>query len=178
MYKNSVAEKNNITASTLFYIIFAIGVSPLLLIFIVYMNNPDSLFLSAIASRVGNIPVWTSVNSLLLTKVMDVYCKTAPVLAVFWFLFSMRIIFLNKISDTKTLIRSCLCYPLLYFPFIYFLLCSDRELTTSGRILRLMSSNDYSLLLFYICVYFVALLMTCGLYMLPVIAYRLVKERR
>lgn len=178
MYKKSVAETYNKTASKLSYIIFAIGILPLFFIFIIYINNADSPVLNAIANETSNIPAWTSASSPLLTKVMDVYCKTAPVLAVFSLFFSVKIVLHNKINDSRVLLRSCLVYPFIYFPFIYFLMFSNRELTTSGGVVRLMSTNDYSLLFVYIGIYLAVLMMTCGLYILPVIAYRLVKERR
>ncbi|WP_410529634.1 colicin immunity protein Cui [Serratia sp. AXJ-M] len=155
-----------------------IGVIPLIIIFGVYLHNPESQLLNNIATRTGSLPAVLSSNNQLMTKVMDVYCKSAPLLALLLFSLSIKKRRLIKITNRGILIRSCLLSPFVYLFFIYMFLFRSLELTTAGRPVRLMSSHDITLLLFYIFLYLSIFLLTYGILYIPVIAYKLFKERR
>lgn len=172
------SQNSNVEANKLLYIFMLIGVIPLIIIFGIYLNNSDSLLLNNIVARTSSLPAVLSSNNPLMTKVMDVYCKSAPLLAFVLFLLSIKKRQLIKKTNRGILIRSCLFSPFVYFLFIYMFLFRNFELTTSGRPVRLMSSHDLTLLLFYICLYLSIFLLTYGILYIPIIAYKLYKERR
>lgn len=156
----------------------ATGIVPLIIVFAIYLCNPDSLVLNNIASETASLPAVTSLANPLMTKAMDVYCKTAPFFAFALFIYSFKKRKLIKNNRHSSLVRSCLLGPFFYFLFIYLFLFRNVELTTAGRPVRLMSSNDVTLLLFYIGLYISIFLMTYFILLVPVISYKLIKERR
>ncbi len=81
---------DNRKANNLLYLFMVIGVIPLLCILAVYYTNPDNLFLHTIATSTENIPSITSAYNPLMTKVMDIYCKTAPSLALILFILTFK----------------------------------------------------------------------------------------
>lgn len=170
-------ESNN-TANRIMYLFMAIGIIPLLVIFTIYLCNPDSLVLSDIVSGTASLPAVTSLANPLMTKAMDVYCKTAPLFAFVLFICSFKKRKLIKPYKHSALIRSCLLGPFFYFFYVYMLLFRNVELTTTGRPVKLMSNNDVTLLLFYIGLYLSVFILTYFILLIPVIAYKLVKERR
>ncbi|OON37138.1 hypothetical protein BTJ39_20670 [Izhakiella australiensis] len=52
-------------------------------IFILYLYDPISPFLNAISTSTRNLPAVLSAKNPLLSKVMDVYTKTSPLLCFF-----------------------------------------------------------------------------------------------
>lgn len=170
-------ESNNV-ANRIMYIFMATGIVPLIIVFAIYLCNPDSLVLNDIASGTASLPAVTSLANPLMTKVMDVYCKTAPFFAFALFICSFKKRKLIKHYKHSALVRSCLLGPFFYFLFIYLFLFRNVDLTTAGRPVRLMSSNDVTLLLFYIGLYISVFLMTYFILLVPVISYKLIKERR
>ncbi len=81
---------DNRKANNLLYLFMVIGVIPLLCILAVYYTNPDNLFLHTIATSTESIPSITSAYNPLMTKVMDIYCKTAPSLALILFILTFK----------------------------------------------------------------------------------------
>lgn len=171
-------KNSNIDANKLLYVFIFIGIIPLLVILGVYLHNTESNALSNIATRTINLPAITSSHNPLMTKVMDVYCKSAPLFALFLFLLSLKKRKITKTLHRGTLIKSCILSPLAYLFFIYFFYFQNIELTTAGRPVRLMSSNDITLLLFYISLYLSFFFLTYGILYIPIIAYKLFKGRR
>ena len=171
-------KNSNVEANKLLYIFMFIGIVPLLIIFGIYLNNSDSQLLNNIAARTGIFPAVTSSNNPLMTKVMDIYCKSSPLLALLLFVLSIKKRRVIKTTNRGTLIRSCLLSPFAYLFFIYLFFFRNLELTTAGRPARLMSSNDITLLLFYIFLYLAIFFLTYGILYIPVVAYKLFKERR
>lgn len=171
-------EKKNKAANNILYFFMLIGVVPLIIIFGIYLHNPESQLLNNIAARTGSLPAVISSNSPLMTKVMDVYCKSAPLLALILFIFLMKKPRVIKTANRCALIRSCLLSPFFYLFFIYMFLFRNLELTTAGRPVRLISDHDFTLLLFYVFLYLSIFLLTYGMFFIPVIAYKLYKERQ
>lgn len=171
-------EKSNNTINTLFYLFLCTGIIPLLIIFCIYMHNPESPILSAIVSSTKDLPEITSNKSPLMTKVMDVYCKTAPLLAIIWFICSLKFVIPNKIAEKKLVLRACVIYPFFYLFIIYPYLFTNRELTTSGIPFKTMSTNNYSLLLVYVIIYLSILCLTYCFFLIPLLLYKIKKERR
>ena len=145
---------DNRKANNLLYLFMVIGVIPLLCILAVYYTNPDNLFLHTIATSTESIPSITSAYNPLMTKVMDIYCKTAPSLALILFILTFKTRKLIKINR-NAVFRSCLLSPFVCAVFLYLLCFRNLELTTAGRPARLMANNDATLLLFYIGLYLI-----------------------
>ncbi|MGX5089087.1 colicin immunity protein Cui [Enterobacter sp. UPMP2052] len=171
------AESNK-AANRMLYLFMATGIVPLLVVFALYLYNPGSPLLNDIASGTASLPAVTSRVNPLMTKVMDVYCKTAPFFAFVLFIFSFGKRKIITPYKRPPLIRACLFGPFFYFFYVYMLLFRDVELTTAGRPVKLMSGNDATLLLFYIGLYLSVFFMTYFILLVPVISCKLIKERR
>ncbi|MGE9527895.1 colicin immunity protein Cui, partial [Escherichia coli] len=76
----------------------------------------------------------------LMTKVMDIYCKTAPFLALILYILTFKIRKLINNTDRNTVLRSCLLSPLVYAAIVYLFCFRNFELTTAGRPVRLMAT--------------------------------------
>ncbi|ECF8136115.1 colicin-A, partial [Salmonella enterica] len=146
------AESNK-AANRMLYLFMATGIVPLLVVFALYLYNPGSPLLNDIASGTASLPAVTSLANPLMTKVMDVYCKTAPLFAFILFIFSFKKRKTLKVIDRHKLITSCFFSPLFYTFYIYMLLFRDMELTTAGRPVKYLSNHDFTLLLFYAGLY-------------------------
>lgn len=170
--------ENNKAANRMLYIFMAAGIFPLLVIFSVYLSNSGSPLLNDIATKTMGLPAITSLTNPIMTKVMDVYCKTAPILALILFLFSYKKRKLIRPYKYSSLIRSCLLGPIFYFIYIYLILCRNIELTAAGRPAKLMADNDFTLFVFYSGLYLSIFIMTYFILLIPVISYQLLKERR
>lgn len=170
-------KANNRKANNFLYLFMATGVIPLLCILVIYYKNPDNPLLHTIATGTENIPSITSSYNPLMTKVMDVYSKSALLLALFAFIFLFKQRKIKKITDREKLITASIFSPFVYAFYVYFFLWNDFELTTAGRTVRWMSENDFTLLIFYICLYYCSFFMTYALCYIPVVSYKLWKER-
>lgn len=178
MINDHERDAKNRKANHLLSLFLIIGVMPLLCIFVLYYQNPDYSLLNKIAISTENLPGITSSYNPVMTKVMDVYCKTAPFLALILFFLTFKARTLIKNFNRHALIRSCLLSPFFYAATIYLFLFRSLELTTAGRPIRFMSTNDLTLLLFYIILYSVIFFITYGTLFTPVIAFKLLKERQ
>lgn len=178
MNVNNNFEDENKAANNILYIFMAISIVPLLMIFGFYLYNPESPLLYSIAARTGDLPSTISSKNPLMSKVMDVYCKSAPFLALIFFVCSFKLRKLNKKLNRVKLIRACLLSLFFYVFCIYIFMLKNIELTTSGRILRFISENNFTLLLFYAGLYIILFFLTYAMCYVPVIGYKLFKERQ
>lgn len=169
---------NNRYANRALLLITLVGIIPLLIIFFIFLNNQESPFLKGIAETSFSIPSITSAFSPVMTKVMDLYVKTAPVAGVLTFLFLLKKRKPLKIKKRAELIRACILSPLIYVFLIYLFFLRNLELTTAGRTVRWMAENDVSLLIFYMLFYTAILFITYGVCYTPVLACKLWKERQ
>ncbi|WP_427166975.1 colicin immunity protein Cui [Citrobacter koseri] len=153
------------------------GMVPLLLIFSICLFNPDSSFLNTVYNSTQGIPSVTSAFNPLMTRVMDIYCKSAPFFAtlIFFVLFRHREI--KIIPDKEKLITACIFSPFVYAFYVYFILWHNLELTTAGMPVRLMAESNVLLLMLYTGLYAATFFMTYGICYLPVLASELLKER-
>ncbi|MCX8957183.1 colicin immunity protein Cui [Erwinia psidii] len=174
---NAHREENS-AANRMMYVFLLAGLTPLLVILLFYVHNPETPLLYSIAASTAHLPAYTSAYNPIMTKVMDVYCKSAPLLAIILFFCSLNKRKFNYAVNRDSLIRSCLFGPFLYFAFIYLLLFWNLELTTAGRPVRLMAKNNVTLLLFYMGQYYAVFLMTYAVCYIPIISYQFLKKRR
>ena len=168
-------KKNN--SNRLLYSVTFIGFLPLVCIFILSVLNQHNTFLNAIYFKVQNLPAITSSYNLFMTRIMDLYCKGAPLLALFIFALKDRSTLTIETKERDKLLTAAVCSPFLYGLYIYFFLFNNIELMTAGRPINLVSENNFTLLIFYCCLYFSSLFMTYGMCYVPVLFHRLLKQR-
>lgn len=169
---NDNKQLNNILSC----IAFA-GIIPFFIIFIIYKSNPNLYSTHIIPDSIINIPSVISSYNPIMTKLMDIYGKSAPLLAFITFILQFRHRKLEKEINREKLITACILIPFIYVFYAYFFLWNNFELTTSGRTVRWMSENDFTLLFFFICMYYCSFFMTYILCYVPVAVYKLWKER-
>lgn len=173
----SEEREDNRYANKMLYLITLAGIIPLLIIYLTYMFSPDAYFISAVYENTKNIPAVISSYNPVMTKVMDIYDKSAPLLAFVTFILLLQHRKLETIKNREKLIIASIFSPFFYAFYAYFFLWQDFELTTAGRTVRWMSENDFTLLIFYICLYYASFFMTYALCYVPVGSYKLWKER-
>ncbi|EHE0685233.1 colicin immunity protein Cui [Salmonella enterica subsp. enterica serovar Eastbourne] len=169
---------NNRHANKILLLSVLAGTFPLLLIYCLYLINPDSPFLNYIFNSTLDIPSVTSSFSPVMTRVMDMYSKNEPFFAILIFLFLFRNRKTGTVTDKEKLITACIFSPFIYAFYVYYFLWNNFELTTAGRPVRLLAENNLGLLFFYICLYYASLLLTYIMCYQPVLVYRLWKERQ
>lgn len=172
----NLKAENKVAKLMLF--ILVIGILPLVGILTFYILFPDSQTIEAIAIDTNELPAITSINNPLLSKVMDVYTKTAPLLALVFFLISYKKITIRKDKANIQLIKSLSLYYILFFIIFYITYCFNHELTTSGRLLRTFSNNDYTLTFFYITLYSGLYIFTSMFFWFSIGTYKIIMERR
>lgn len=153
------------------------GIIPFFIIFIIYKLNPNLYLNNIIPDSIINIPSVISSYNPIMTKLMDIYGKSAPLLAIITLILQFRHRKLEKGINREKLITACILIPFIYVFYAYFFLWNNLELTTSGRTVRWMSENDFTLLFFFICMYYCSFFMTYILCYVPVTVYKIWKER-
>ena len=172
---NNTDEGNKVAKKMLYFLLFAI--LPFLWIFFTYINNPESTTLNVIASSTSNLPAVLSANNPLLSKVMDVYTKTAPLFAFILFLSSVKGMHIRSDKKTTVLLTNLILYCVFCLIFTYVFLFCNIELTTSGRLLRIMSSNVVTLSIFYITLYSGIYILLSMLFWFSIGVCKILKER-
>lgn len=152
MKQNDNIRKKTKSNSKLFFIASLVAITPLLSIFIVYNSNHNSNILHYIANNITNLPSITSETNQLMSGVMSTYCKTAPLFGVVLFLLSIKKLTSQQLKKTES-IKISICSSILFFATNFTFLFFNHELTTSGRVLKLMSANDFLLFIFYSSLY-------------------------
>lgn len=159
---------NSIMAKKMF-IMLIITIMPLVVVFIVYLNNPDNLLLKQISSVTRDFPVLLSEKNPLLSSVMNAWCKTAPFWGLLLFILSFKDIQIAGAQSDGAMIKGLALFSVLYFPIMYMLLLSSAEITESGKLYRIMTQNDYLLALLFMVIYSVCYIFT-AYYMLVLVA--------
>jgi hypothetical protein len=170
-------QKNDETAKKMLYFLIFL-VLPFLLLLVIYLHDTHSQWLSAIAINTAFLPAITSANNPLLSKVMDVYCKTAPLCSLVFSLFSYQNMSVNKQTSSIVLIANLLLFIILCIALTVIFLFTNIELTSSRRILKLASSNDYTLTLFYTILYSCFYVLYCCLFWAFIGICKIIKSRR
>jgi hypothetical protein len=174
-----MSDKNidNRRANNILYISAVVGIIPLLAIYFLYIYNPQSPLWYSVFNSMQDIPSITSDFNPLMTKAMDLYCKSAPLLAIFFFLVQLRYRKIDKITDRKKILQACVLSPFFYALYAYLVLWGNLELTIAGRPARYLSENNFTLLIFYSLLYIATQFMTFGICSCPLLAHKLWKER-
>ncbi|EAA9297776.1 colicin immunity protein [Salmonella enterica subsp. enterica] len=151
---NDKKESEKKISTTLCYYLL-LCLLPFILIIGTYIYNPSSDTLNNAAMAIGNIPGFHSLKNPILSKLLNAYIHTAPLTAIILFIFTNKEMKLkNNISTFKAL-KALFSFTLFNFIIIYCFLFKHTELTNSGRILKAMSLNSFSLSFFYISLYLI-----------------------
>lgn len=170
-------QEDNYAGKIIFRVLI-VAIIPLLVILFFYINNPDSPTLTFIANSTKQLPANLASTSPLLSKTMDVYTKTAPLLGLVGFIFSCKFLKTKKSKPIGYLLKLTFFYSIFYLAFIYSFILSPYDLTSGGKLLKIMSSNEYSLTLFYISLYAGIYLFTYLLLLVLLGLFREIKERQ
>ncbi|PPC61294.1 hypothetical protein C1Y41_18875 [Pantoea sp. ICBG 1758] len=154
-----------------------LALMPLMVFLLCQLLNNDSLLLHFIYDKTANLPAVISSKSILLSKSMDVYCKTAPFLAVIVFVLFLNPRSLIRKVDPKQLVKGFISCCILLSCAFYFFMFSSFDLYQSKRFLRLFSYNDYSLTIFYVSLYAIFYMFTLALLFFVVRIAEMIKER-
>ncbi|HDN4557770.1 TPA: colicin immunity protein Cui [Salmonella enterica subsp. enterica serovar Birkenhead] len=170
-------SKKNDNATTYMLCILALGITPILILFFCYLKKPDAYFFHTILIYTDFLPEITSSKNTTISKIISLYIKTAPFIAFISFLKIYKNISIRKDNSTIKLLTNLTLYIFFYIITIYLFLFCSHELTTSGKLLRVMSQNDYFLLLFFISLYASIYILSFMLLWFLVGSYKLIKER-
>lgn len=170
-------KEGNKAAKKMFCILL-IALIPLFIILGIYLNDPRSPILHSISTSTHNLPAILSSKNLLLSKVMDVYTKTAPLFAIIFFSTSYKKLKLKDGQSAWHILSLHVLFTAFYLALIYSFLFTNTELTSSERMLKVISSNDFTLSLFFILLYTGIYIFSCLYLWLFSGMYRAFKERR
>ncbi|GEM_PF-1809494 len=177
MIKQSQSEKEDRLGKRMILTLIP-AISPFIVILLMYVEDPDSTLLRAVATWGSELPAVISAKNPLMSKVMDIYTKTAVLVAIIFALTSSKIMTINKEHPNTKIIGALFAYYLLYICLFYPILFCNQELTTSGRHLRLMSENDILLTFCFSTFYAGVFAFTVLLFWFTIGVCKLVKERR
>ncbi|EAS8534061.1 colicin immunity protein Cui [Salmonella enterica] len=170
------SKKNNSVTIYMFCILL-LGITPILILFYCYLKTPDTYFFHTILTYTDSFPEITSSKNPTISKVISLYIKTAPFIAFISFLKIYKDVSIRKDNSTVKLLTSLILYIIFYTTTIFLFLFYNHELTTSGKLLRIMSQNDYFLLFFFISLYASIYILSFMLLWFLVGSYKVIKER-
>ncbi|MFB0713957.1 colicin immunity protein Cui [Buttiauxella noackiae] len=176
--ENSKKPDNSIMIKYLLIILIT-TISPLIIAFIIYSNHPNSNLLKAIFEATSGFPALLSANNLLLSSVLNAWCKTAPFWGLVLFSLSFKHIQIKGGQSEGSMIKGLVLFSILYIPIVGMLLLSSAEITESGKIYRAMSKNDYLLTGLFMTIYIVCYTFTAFyLLMLAAVCQTINKKRK
>lgn len=151
---NDKKESEKKISTTLFYYLL-LCLFPFVLIIGTYIHNPSSETINNAVMAIGNIPGFHSLKNPILSKLLNSYVHTAPLTAIILFIFTYKEMKLKNNTSTFKALKALFSFTLFNFIIIYCFLFKNTELTNSGRILKAMSLNNFSLSFFYISLYLI-----------------------
>lgn len=160
MKSGTVIHTPNSNISKGMYIFLILTASPLLVFLAIDLYNPESPLLHNLTSISNSLSTLHSVTSLSLSSVMSAYCKTAPVWAFIFVIFSYKELRLKTDQTKSALTTTLILFSILYLGVVSLLLFNNVELTESGRLMRMLSVNDYLLTLLFIAIFSVVFIFT------------------
>lgn len=170
-------KEGNKAAKKMFCILL-IALIPLWMILGIYLNDPRSPILNSIFVSTRHFPAIVSSSNLLLSKVMDVYTKTAPLFAIIFFATSYKKLKLKDDQPAWHILTLHVLFTFFYIALIYAFLFTNTELTSSERILKIIASNNFTLSLFFVILYAGIYIFSCLYLWFFFGMYRVFKERR
>lgn len=166
-------KPNNSVMVKIMFVIWIITVIPLIIMFMIYSSNPDSPLLNYLSEATNGLLVLHSANNPLLSTVMNVWCKTAPLWGGVSFIFSYKYIEINGEQTIVKMIKGLVLFSILYLPIMYMLLLNSAEITESGKLYKLMSKNDCLLFTLFATIYSICYISTVYYLVIVVAAFKL-----
>lgn len=142
------------------YIFLIITASPLLILLAIDLYDTESYLLYNLTSISNSLSTLHSVTNLPMSSIMSAYCKTAPVWAFIFVLFSYKKLHLKTDHPKLLLTKTLILFSILYFGVVSLLAFNNVELSESGRLMRVMSANNYLLTLLFIAIFSVVFIFT------------------
>ena len=167
--------QNNITKKMLKVLMFA--VVPLLMLLIMSLTSHFTHIINQLQGLVHILPNVISSNNIPLSISMGAYVKTAPVIAIIFFLYFHRLMSVKKGVAVSSLILSLLMYYVFYAVIVYLSILSDHDIANAGRMIRLFSENDFLLTIFYMALYASVYVLTVMLLWFSIGVIKELKER-
>lgn len=160
---------NDLYAWKKFIKIGLIGILPLILIFIFFKAVPDSHALYYFLEPTKNMSTNISSTNLELSKPLGMYCKLAPLFAIYFSVNYLKYVKSNpKTEDKISLIFYLLGFLVVYAVLFYIFVISAFDINNGNRLLQVTASNDFYILFYYLIVF-------SGLYALTFVLTMLVK---
>lgn len=175
MDSTTMELQNNITKKMLKVLLCA--VVPLVILLIVSLMPSFSILINELGTLLHDLPNVTSSHNTLLSISMGAYVKTAPVVAILFFLCFYRLMSVKKGVAASSLILSLLMYYVFYAVIFYFSILTEHDIAKAGRMIRLFTENDFLLTTFYIALYSSVYILTVMLLWFSVGVIKELKER-
>ncbi|HCB9695576.1 TPA: colicin immunity protein Cui, partial [Escherichia coli] len=169
-------DKGNKIATKMFYFLI-ISLIPMFSIIIIYIHNPTSNILNYIALRANDLPAIYSQNTPVFSKTLSLYVKTAPFTAILLFLNTCKNLRLKNDKSPWQLLKINIFFTFFYAILIYAFLFADTELTSSAKMLKLMSVNIILLSFFYINLHSIIFIFSYLYFWFCIGSYRSFKEK-
>lgn len=167
--------QNNITKKMLKVLVFA--VVPLLMLLIISLTSHFTHIINELQGLFDILPNVISSNNIPLSISMDAYVKTAPIIAIIFFLCFHRLMSVKKGVAVSSLISSLLMYYVFYAVIVYLSILSDHDIANASRMIRLFSENDFLLTIFYMALYSAVYVLTVMLLWFSFGVIKELKER-
>jgi hypothetical protein len=175
MDSTTVELQNNITKKMLKVLMFAIV--PLVILLIISLTTHSSSLMDELEELFHNLPNVVSSHNILLSVSMGAYVKTAPVIAILFFIYFNKHMTVKKDVSESSLILSLLIYYVFYAVIFYFSILTYHDIAKAGRVIRLFSENDFLLTVFYIALYSSVYILTVMLLWFSVGVFKEFKRR-
>lgn len=150
-------------------LIVFLGLIPLILIFFVFKTSPNNEIFKKLLEVTKEINVNTSSNNILLSKPLGIYTRLSFLFSVFFIIkYHKKINFKKGVVEFRTVMIRFVPFSIIYFIYTYGIAFSNMDIANGNRFLKIISSNDYLLLSYYI-ISFVGLYVFSVIFMLILI---------
>ncbi|HGM5307295.1 TPA: colicin immunity protein Cui [Serratia marcescens] len=143
--------KDDLFAWKKFAKIGILGIMPLVLIFVFFKTHPNSSIFHDVLSLTQHVKVNISSNNIPLSKSLGLYIIFGVFFALYFVIKYGSLIKLKEnIITTSFILTKFIPFTVICFIYIYFMTFSDLDITKGNRLLKLVSSNNYLLLSYYL----------------------------
>ncbi|EPK9181678.1 TPA: colicin immunity protein Cui [Serratia marcescens] len=134
-----------------FFLIALAGCIPLFIIFFTYQTSPNNEIFKSFIDITKNANSNISSKNILLSKPLGMYTRLAIPLAIYFVLkYSHGIKLKENAITSQFVLTKFIPFTLISIIYVYFMGFYSLDVTTGNRFLKLISSNDYLLLSYYI----------------------------
>ncbi|HAT2868060.1 TPA: hypothetical protein I8374_002512 [Serratia marcescens] len=128
-----------------------LGIMPLVLIFVFFKASPNNSVFYDVLILTQNMKVNISSNNIPLSKSLGLYIVFGIFFAIYFVIKYGSLIKLKENIITSVFILTrFIPFAVICFVYIYFMAFFDLDITKGNRLLKIVSSNDYLLLSYYL----------------------------